>query len=185
MSKTKTFSSETSQRYSLALYELCKENSELDKVEHNVKLFLKIYTSNLEFENFLKNPTTLKIEQINGLKILSEKLKFVKTFSNFLQFLITKRRIFFVKKILDSFLKLLDKNRGQIKAILTSARPLSDSEIKKISDDFSKILNTSLKFKFDLDETLIGGIKIQVGSLMIDTTIKNRLKNYENIMLEQ
>ena len=37
---------------------------------------------------------------------------------------------------------------------------------------------------FKVDEGLIGGLKMQIGSLMVDTSIKNRLKKYEQLMLE-
>ena len=57
MSGVKTFSSETSERYALALFELANENSEIDDIEKNVSLLLEICNKNLDFINFLKNPT--------------------------------------------------------------------------------------------------------------------------------
>ena len=64
MSSNKSFSTETSERYALALFELSKENSELDIVEKNVSDFLELYSSSEELENFVKNPTQLYINQI-------------------------------------------------------------------------------------------------------------------------
>ena len=45
-------------------------------------------------------------------------------------------------------------------------------------------MKTTIAFDYKVDETLIGGLKMQLGSLMIDTSIKNKLKKYEQIMLE-
>ena len=42
----------------------------------------------------------------------------------------------------------------------------------------------ALKFDFKVDKELIGGLKLQLGSFMIDTSIKNKLKKYEQKMLE-
>ena len=45
-------------------------------------------------------------------------------------------------------------------------------------------MGLKIKFDYTVDESLIGGVKIQLGSLMVDTSIKNKLKKYEQIMLE-
>ncbi len=184
MSKTKSFSTETSDRYSLALFEISKENSELNTVENDIKIFLKVLKDSKDFFNFINNPTILKQEQGDGIKKISERMKFANTFKNFLLLLTEKRRIFFVERILNSFLKLVERNRGEVKAYLTSAKELNEVEIKKISTELSTILNSSINFKYILDKNLIGGIKIQVGSLMIDSTIKSKLRKYENKMME-
>ena len=57
MSGVKTFSNETSERYALALFELASENSEIDIIEKNISFLLMMCEKNLEFNNFLKNPT--------------------------------------------------------------------------------------------------------------------------------
>ena len=95
-----------------------------------------------------------------------------------------KRRIFFVKKIFDSFLKLCSKKRGEIKASLISSKELSQPELEEISVDLSKHMGVILKFDYKFDKELIGGFKLQLGSFMIDTSIKNKLKKYEHAMLE-
>ena len=104
---------------------------------------------------------------------------------NFLLLLIEKRRIFFLSKILSSFLNLLNKEKGELQATFISAQDLKDEEIKKVSDELSKSINKKIKFKFKVDKDLIGGIKIQLGSLMIDTSIRSKLRKFEQMMLER
>ena len=45
-------------------------------------------------------------------------------------------------------------------------------------------MGSIIKFDYKMDEKLIGGLKLQLGSYMIDTSIKNKLKKYEQAMLE-
>ena len=45
-------------------------------------------------------------------------------------------------------------------------------------------MGTKIKFDYSVDESLIGGVKIQIGSLMVDTSIKNKLKKFKQLMLE-
>ena len=98
--------------------------------------------------------------------------------------LIEKRRIFFVNKIFESFLKLCSKKRGEVKASLISSKELSKKELEEISKDLSLKIGSNLKFDYKIDKELIGGLKLQLGSIMVDTSIKNKLKKYKQKMLE-
>ena len=184
MSSNKSFSSETSDRYSRALFEVANETKELDKIENDFRNFQLLFDSSPEIKNFILNPTQSKNTQNNVINLLSEKLGFSKNLKNFFLLLIEKRRIFFVKKISESFLKLCSKKRGEVKASLISSKKLSPTELDEISKDLSKSMGSTIKFDYKVDEELIGGLKLQLGSFMIDTSVKNKLKKYEQSMLE-
>ena len=184
MSSNKSFSTETSERYSRALFEVLKESNELEKAEKDIKNFQLLLNTSLDFKNFIKDPTQSIIQQNEVLNLLSEKLGFSKNLKNFLLLLIQKRRIFFVKKIFENFLRLCSTKRGEIKASLISSKKLSESELNEISKDLSNSMGSTLKFDYKVDEELIGGLKLQLGSFMVDTSIKNKFKKYEKAMLE-
>ena len=112
-------------------------------------------------------------------------MSFSKNLKNFFLLLIEKRRIFFVKKISESFLKLCSRKRGEVKASLISSKELSSSELDEISKDLSNSMGSTIKFDYKVDKDLIGGLKLQLGSFMIDTSIKNKLKKYKQAMLER
>tara|TARA_B100002051_G_scaffold253061_1_gene266703 strand:- start:1111 stop:1668 length:558 start_codon:yes stop_codon:yes gene_type:complete len=184
LSSNKSFSTETSERYGLALFEVANEFSEIEIIENNVKDLLEIYNSNKDLENFFKNPTQSLSNQLLVVKNISEKMKFSKIFKNFLSVLVTKRRIFFLKKIILSFLNLCSIRKGELSATLISSKKLSSDEINNISSDLSKTIGSKINFNYLIDQNLIGGLKIQLGSLMIDTSIKNKLQKYQKAMLE-
>ena len=184
MNTNKSFSIEASERYSRALFEVSKETEELDKVEADIKNFQFLHDNSLELKNFIENPTNTIETQNVILNLLSEKLGFTKNLKNFFLLLIKKRRIFFVKKILDSFSRLCSKKRGEIKVSLISSKELSSPELENISKELSSSMGSIIKFDYKVDKDLIGGLKLQLGSFMIDTSIKNKLKKYEQRMLE-
>ena len=184
MSTNKSFSTETSERYSRALFEISQESGELEKTEADIKNFQSLHNSSFELKNFIENPTHTLETQNKILSLLSEKLSFSKNLRNFFLLLIKKRRIFFVKKIVDSFLRLCAKKRGEIKASLISSKELSSLELENISKELSSSMGSTIKFDYKVDQGLIGGLKLQLGSFMIDTSIKNKLKKYEQRMLE-
>ena len=184
MSTNKSFSIETSERYSRALFEISIEANELEKIETDIINFQSLYDVSLDLKNFIENPTHTIETQNKILSLLSEKLSFSKNLNNFFLLLIKKRRIFFVTNIIDSFLKLCSKKRGEIKAFLISSKKLSSSELENISKELSLSMGSIIKFDYKVDNDLIGGLKLQLGSFMIDTSIKNKLKKYEQQMLE-
>ena len=184
MNTNKSFSTETSERYSRALFEVSKDVGDLEKVEQDIKNLQTLLNESAEVKNFIHNPTQSKDNQNNVINLLAEKLFFSKILKNFMFLLIEKKRIFFVEKIIDSFLKLCSQKRGEVKASLISSKELSTNEIESISKDLSSSMGSTIKFNYKVDKELIGGLKLQLGSFMIDTTIKNKLNKLEKKLLE-
>ena len=129
-------------------------------------------------------PDAVTVEDVGEAISNVEKLDFSKNLKNFFLLLIEKRRIFFVKKIIDSFLKLCAQKRGEVKASLISSKELSETELENISKELSSSTSSTIKFNYKVDKELIGGLKLQLGSFMIDTSIKNKLNKYKQKMLE-
>ena len=184
MGKNRTFSSEISQRYALALYDLAKENNQAEEFASNMIAFMKVFNSNENLKNFVKNPTYSTENQ----KIVFEKIlnimNFSKTIKNFFSILIIKKRIFFLDKIIEEFLKLIYYKRGEISAHLISSKKIEEKTILDIEKEISKNMKRTIKLNSKIDESLIGGVVIQIGSLMIDASIKNKLKKYKKLMVE-
>ena len=96
MSANKSFSTETSERYSRALFEVAEEAEELEKTEIDTQNLQSILKNSTEIKNFIHNPTQSLESQNKAIDLLSGKLNFSKNFKNFLFLLVEKRRIFFV-----------------------------------------------------------------------------------------
>ena len=185
MTTNKSFSTETSERYARALFEVSTEINELKKTENDTKKLQSLLKESSELQNFIKNPTQTISQQNEVIDLISKKLNFSKNLKNFFFLLIQKRRIFFVKKILERFFRLCSQKKGEIKASLISSKKLSQDELDGMSKELSNTVGSSLKFDYKVDEELIGGLKLQLGSIMIDTSIKNKLKKYHQLLLEK
>jgi F-type H+-transporting ATPase subunit delta len=184
LSKNKGFSITSADRYSLALYELASENNVLSQVEDQSLSILSLISSSKDFSNLIKDPTNSEEDLLKILDNISSNNKFENLLKNFLSFLITKRRFFYVEQILKSFIEICSKKRGELKAELKSAKELSSDEISKITDELTKNFSSKIKLNYKYDQSLIGGLVVQVGSTMVDTSIKNKLKKIENRMIE-
>ena len=184
MSKNKGFSITSADRYSLALYELASENNVLSQVEDQSLSILSLISSSKDFSNLIKDPTNSQEDLLKVLDNISNNNKFENLLKNFLSFLITKRRFFYIEQILNSFIETCSRKRGELKAELKSSKELSSEEISKITDQLTKNFSSEIKLNYKHDESLIGGLVVQVGSTMVDTSIKNKLQQIENRMIE-
>ena len=183
MSKNKNFSDTAASRYSLALYEIAEEIKKVEEIENQSSSLIKLIDQSKDFESIIRNPTNKKEDQISIIIKISENYNFNKLLKNFLCFLVEKRRLFFLRKILRKFLDICSQKRGEVKAKLVAAKKLSEIEIDKIREELSKDFTNKVKLDYKYDESLIGGLVIQIGSVMIDTSIKNKLKQLENKMI--
>ncbi len=170
--------------YSQALYELVEEEKSIDQVEKQATAILKLITNSPEFSSLIKDPRNTQLEQTNAITAICESYKLNNTLIKFLKFLISKRRLFFLKKILKDFLVICSSKRGEIIARLTAAKELSTSELSIIKNSLKENFGSNLKLNFKYDPSLLGGLIVQVGSIMIDTSIKNKLQQIENNMIE-
>ena len=184
LSKDTGFSITSAERYSLALFELSEENNLLSQIEDQSSSILNLIDQSEDFSNLIKDPTTSQEDLLKVINTISENNKFESLFKNFLSFLIQKRRFFFIERILKSFIEICSRKRGELKAELKSAKELSNEEITKITEELTKNFSSKIKLNYKHDESLIGGLVVQVGSTMVDTSIKNKLQQIENRLIE-
>ena len=166
------------------LYELANENSELTKIEEEVKSLKELLVESIDFNGIISSPMVSKEDKKNILTKIADKNNFSKTLKNFLGFMAIKNRLFFLDKIIESFLSLVSNNKGELEAKLISSKKLSIEEQKKIQEELTKDFKSSVKINYKYDPNLIAGLTIQVGSIMVDTSIKTKLKKIEKIMIE-
>ena len=184
MGKNTEFSITSAERYSLALFELSEENNLLSQIEDQSSSMLNLIYQSNDFSNLIKDPTIKQEDLLKVINQIVENNKFDILFKNFLNFLIQKRRFFFIERILKSFIETCSRKRGELKAELKSAKNLSSDEITKITELLTQNFKSKIKLNYKHDKSLIGGLVVQVGSTMVDTSIKNKLQQIENKMIE-
>ena len=184
MSDKNRFSDSSVKSYSQALYELASEEKKLNDVEEHTISIIKLISQSEDFNSLIKDPTNKQKDQLNAINTIFEKFNLNDLLKKFLNFLVIKRRFFYVEKILKDFVMICSKNRGEISAKLTVAKELNENEIDKIKSDLSQNFGSNVKLNYNYDPDLIGGLIMQVESVMIDTSIKNKLLKIENKMIE-
>jgi len=185
LSSNFSFSNSTSERYALALFQLSQENKELDQTEKEAKSLKQLLNNNSFFKYMISSPILGKENQSKAILKIADKFNFSQIFKKFLGFVTSKGRLFFLEKIIDNFLKLVSKSKGEINAKLLSAKELTTDDISMIQKNLSENFDSNIKINYKHDPNLLGGLIIQIGSKMIDTTIRSKLKKLETIMIEK
>jgi len=184
LSLKSTFLNSTSRSYALSLYELAKESSELNKVENGMNGLKTLLSNSSDFKEMILNPTVTKEEKNKVITKIVDQYSFCRTLKKFLGFLTIKNRLFFLNQIIDSFLNIISSNKGELKAKLLSSKELSKAEIEKIRNELSKDFQSPINIDYKYDPDLIGGLVIQIGSVMVDTSIKTKLGQLQKSMIE-
>ena len=174
----------TKNSYSQALFELASENNSINDIEIQVSSILELINKSIDFRDLIKDPTNRIEDQLKVINVISDQFKFNELLKKFLGFIISKRRFFYVEKILNDFLNICSNARGEIKAELSAAKNLNEGEINNIKNELSTTFGSNIKLNHKYDPNLIGGLIIKVGSTMIDTSIKNKLQQIEKKMIE-
>ena len=137
MSDKNRFSDSSAKSYSQALYELASEEKKLNDVEEHTISIIKLISQSEDFNSLIKDPTNKQEDQLNVINLISEKFSLNDLLKKFLNFLIMKRRFFYIEKILKSFNQICSEKRGELNAEIKSAKELTQDEIKKTMLEFS------------------------------------------------
>ena len=153
-------------------------------MEMQVYSILDLINKSIEFRDLIKDPTNKIEDQLKIINKISDQFRFNELLKKFLGFIISKRRFFYVEKILKDFLTICSNARGEIQAELLVAKELNETEINNIKNELSNTFGSDIKLNHKHDPSLIGGLIIKVGSIMVDTSIKNKLQKIEKKMIE-
>ena len=180
----KQTSLKTNNSYSQALFELANENNTLIEIEDQVAALVKLIPQSSEFKEIIKNPVIKTEDLQNVIRLISDHLTFNELLKKFLVFVISKRRFFFIEKILKDFLSICSNSRGEIQAELSAAKEMNQQEILEVKKELNINFGSKIKLNYKYDPSLIGGLILKVGSTMVDTSIKNKLQQIEKKMIE-
>ena len=175
-------SQKSAKRYAQSLFQLSQEEKSIDSVYNNLQMINHLIDQSQEFASFLQNPTIpTEKRQLILKEILENKLDAL-TY-RFILFLERKNRLAFLKNIFQTFEELYFEAKGILKVTFTSRWALTSEEVQHISqhlkDKFHKDIVTQLR----TDDTILGGVKIQIGDFIYDFSLQTQLNKFKQSLL--
>jgi len=176
--------STVAERYAGALFELAKAANEIGKTEETLDGFLGTLRSSPDLSRFVLSPVYSGAGQQQGLASILKAARVTGLVHDFLLVLAKNRRLFAVEAVIKSFKAQAAKERGEAEAEIISAIPLTPAQTQDLTDTLRQKLGKTPKLTAIVDPKLLGGLIVKVGSQMIDTSLRTRLKNLEKAMKE-
>lgn len=163
-------------RYASALIELADAAKSLDKVAEDLASLRSMIQDSDDLGRVISSPVLSREEQVNVMTALCAKAKMDSLTTNFVGTVAQNRRLPALIGMINAFLNELSRRRGEAKAHVTSAKKLTAGQLKAVSDVLKKSVGSKVSLEADVDETLLGGMIIKVGSQMIDSSLKTQLQ---------
>ena len=171
-------------RYATALFELAQEAGSLEQAEADLTALGAALEESSELSDLLKNPMYTRTEQGAAMAGVADKMGLSALVKNVIGLMATKRRLFAVPELIRVFQGLMAEHRGEVTAEVTAARALSDTQSAALVEQIKSAIGRDVKLNVTVDESIIGGLVVKVGSKMIDSSIRSRLNSLQNVMKE-
>lgn len=169
-------------RYATALFELADSQKALDAVAGDLKTLKAMIRESADLRRLVDSPVLTRAEMGKAVAALAEAAQFSDLTRNFLGLLAKNRRLFALNGVIAAFLGHLASRRGELAAEVSSAVPLSQSQLDALSSTLKTAFGGDVAVDVTVDPSLLGGLVVKVGSRMVDSSLKTKLQHLKLAM---
>lgn len=169
-------------RYALALFELADQAKALDKVADDLKGVDALLTESEDLQRLVRSPLYGRERQAKAMDAVLAKAGVTDLTRRFILVVAQNRRLHALPDMIRAFMAELARRRGEVRAEVTAAVPLSETQEKALLDSLSKSVGGKIQIVQKTDPSLLGGLVVKVGSRMIDTSLRTKLQRLQFAM---
>ncbi|MCB2127266.1 MAG: F0F1 ATP synthase subunit delta [Rhodobacteraceae bacterium] len=184
MSEPASISAGIAGRYATAVFELAKEAKGLSGLEADVAALAQALKDSADLREVIASPVFSRDEQGRAMSALAVRMGLSSTVANTLALMAANRRLFVLPQLLAALGEMIAEEKGEVTAEVTAAAELTKAQAEKLAASLKKTVGKTVKLNTTVDESLIGGLIVKVGSKMIDTSIRSKLASLQNVMKE-
>ncbi len=171
-------------RYAQALFELAKDGKALKALETDADALGEALAASPDLREAISSPVITREDQGRAIAAVGEKLGLSALTANTLALMAGNRRLFVLPQLVDDLKARIAEEKGEVTAEVTAAAKLTAAQSKKLAETLKAKVGKTVKLNTTVDETLIGGLIVKLGSTMIDTSVKSKLASLQNAMKE-
>ena len=184
MSEPASISTGIAARYATAMFELAQDDGALDALEGDIAALDTALADSDDLRDLIASPIYGRDETEAAIGAVASAMGLGQITTNTLRLMAQKRRLFILPALLAEVRALIAAHKGEVAADIVSARSLTDAQKAALQEALSASVGRDVKLNATVDESLIGGLVVKVGSRMIDTSIKAKLLTLKNTMKE-
>jgi len=170
-------------RYARAIFEIGKETGTLARISQELGDFCALYEGHDELRTVLDNPLVGEGEREALLRELCARMGVSETALSTLRLLGRRRRLPALPDIARQLRRLADEDQQIVRALVTSAGPLSDDYIGRLRAELERSTGKQVAITHKQDPSLIAGVVTQIGDRVIDGSVRARLSNFRESLL--
>ncbi|MCB2193888.1 MAG: F0F1 ATP synthase subunit delta [Deltaproteobacteria bacterium] len=167
-------------RYARALLELGKEDGNLDQYGKELAEVSGLFAASPELEQVLASPAIDYEDRSKLLNTFLDKLGLSPIANNFFRLIMERGRIAATRDISRVYTRLLDEEKGITRAEVLTAASLSDEEVSRLKEVLTTLAGSDVVVEIKEDSSLIGGVRAQIGDLVLDGTVKTQLETLKD-----
>lgn len=184
MSEPASISTGIAARYAKAVYELASDASDVQAIETDLTALQDALNESDDFKALINSPIYTRAQQSGAIGAIAKKMQLSEIMANTLALMADKRRLFVLPALLRTLREIIAVEKGEITADVVSAKALTKAQTDKLSKSLNAKTGKDVTLNQTVDESLIGGLVIKLGSKMIDTSIRSKLDSLQNVMKE-
>jgi F-type H+-transporting ATPase subunit delta len=184
VSEPASISSGIASRYATALFGLAKEENALKALEADATALEAALAASPQLGEMISSPITSRTEQAAAIAAIAAKMGVSPLMANTLALMAANRRLFVLPHLITDLRARIADEKGEMTAEVTAATALTAAQTKKLATTLKARVGKDVILKTTVDESLIGGLIVKLGSTMIDTSIKAKLAALQNAMKE-
>ncbi len=169
-------SSRIAKRYAKALFSLGQEEGRFEQYGMELKEFTDLCREQPEFEAVMVNPVFAVEDRKKILLAVLERSGFSETVQRFLKLLLDKDRMEAVAEVAVYYENLWDEAVNVARAKIVTARRLKEGALKALESSLEELTSKKIKSEVDEDPSLIGGVVVKIGDLVLDGSVKAQLE---------
>lgn len=169
-------------RYAAALFDLASEQGQVTAVERDLDTLGEAVHQTDDFAALIRNPQITREATAKAMDAIADLLSLSGLTRNFLGVLAHNRRLAALPDVVRAFSAIAAAQRGEVTAQVTSAHPLSDAQLKALTEKLKAREGKDIKLTASVDPEILGGLVVRVGSRQIDSSIRTRLNSLAQTM---
>mgnify|MGYP001389449255 CR=1 FL=1 len=161
-------------RYAKALFELAREQGLVAETENQLQAIVEAAGKDAEIRAFLAAPGITTENKVKAIQsAFGDKASAIVL--NTISLLIERGRQAEIASLLEAYRKVSGSVLGRADAVVTSAKPLTDSESAKLADQFGSLIGKSVRIENIVDAELLGGLTVRIGDTLYDGSLRGKL----------
>jgi F-type H+-transporting ATPase subunit delta len=170
------------ERYAAALFDIADERRAFDDVATDLRQLRAMLAASADLMRLVRSPVLSRLDQAGAMAALAQRAELSPLARDFLAVVARNRRLFAVPAMIEAFLAMLAARRGEVTADVVAAQPLTQAQLDGLSEHLRRTVGRRVFIDARVDERLIGGLIVKVGSRMVDASVESKLRRLQLAM---